>query len=154
MPLSTRRNRPRQEATAVHYVFPTRCRFCSIHDRGHAFQSLRNKLCDKPDRFRHLDAVQLIKHALGLRNQARKRGLKAVLVYLHAEPARWPNGVAIPSADRLKHAAEAREFVKLVKGCEVKVCTCTYRELLRAMRSSPFPDVQAHAKAVAKRFNP
>ena len=40
----------------------------------------------------HIDAVQLVKHAYGLRTQGLKRARGAVLVYLYAAPARWANG--------------------------------------------------------------
>ena len=121
-----------------------------------AFETMRDDLTQNPARFAHLDAVQLVKHAFGIRTQAHKRRLNGILVYLYAEPTRWPkkNGRPISAAIRREHADEAKKFANTVAGSEVAVLTCTYREFLAAMRSSPFSDVRVHAEAVKKRFNP
>ena len=57
--------------------------------------------------FQSLDAVQLVKHALGLRTRAEKRGLGAVLVYLYAEPSHWAgSGKAVDQARIDAHGTE------------------------------------------------
>jgi len=56
------------------------------------YTALRLALTEGRQSYRCLDAVQLVKHACALRTQSLKRGLGAVLVYLHAAPATWASG--------------------------------------------------------------
>ena len=120
------------------------------------FERLRDKLNEKPDHYQRLDAVQLVKHAFGIRTQAEVRKRKGALFYLYAEPKRWPDadGRSIPKSSREEHVAEARDFAKQVSGDEIDVVTCSYRELLESMRSSTLADVRQHALAVEERFSP
>ena len=55
------------------------------------FTAMRLALTTDQLNYRHLDAVQLVKHAYGLKTQSIKRARGAVLVYLHAAPARGAN---------------------------------------------------------------
>ena len=65
------------------------------------YTALRLALTEGRQSYRCLDAVQLVKHAYALRTQGVKRGLGAVLVYLHAAPAIWASGKPVSAARRL-----------------------------------------------------
>ena len=114
------------------------------------YDALRVELAAGRLRFRHLDAVQLVKHAYGLRNQARKRGLGAVLVYLHAAPASWANGKPVDPGAIAAHAAEVADFAGRVKGADVVFAPVAWADLLAQWAG--VPALAAHAAAVRGRF--
>ena len=119
------------------------------------FERLRDELsaAEGTSLFRYLDAVQLVKHAFGLRTQASELGKRAVLLYLYAEPARWPKTQRpITAAQRKAHADEVRQFADRVAGAEVAFASCTYADFLAALCASKTPEVRAHAKALKGRF--
>jgi hypothetical protein len=106
-------------------------------------------------RFEMLDAIQLVKHAFGLRTAAHRKETppQPVLHYLYAEPKRWPDGRAIKDAEVELHRAEVERFGALVKGDEVPFTACTYQELISAWATNPEPWLQRHAAAVLSRFD-
>ncbi len=114
------------------------------------YDALRADLSAGRLRFRHLDGVQLVKHAYGLRNQARKRGLGAVLVYLHAAPASWANGKPVDPGAIRAHAAEVAQFGARVKGADVVFVPVRWADLLHQWAARP--ELGAHAAAVNGRF--
>jgi hypothetical protein len=125
-------------------------------DRMGGYLKVRDGLRDGTIRFVHLDAVQLVKHAFGLRTAANKiPGLPAVrpvLIYLYAEPSHWPGGRAVPECHIAGHRAELAAFADLVSGDEVAFVSETYANLLRAWNASPDETVQAHVAALCLRF--
>ena len=72
--------------------------------------------------FRHFDAAQLLKHALGLATQA---GDKFALLYVFYD---WP------CAEAEVHRAEVQDFASLV-GSEVRFRALTYQELYRRLNA-------------------
>lgn len=103
--------------------------------------------------FRHLDAVQLVKHALGLRTRAEKRALGAVLVYLHAEPPRWAgSGKPVDPAAIAGHRHEVAQFAGLVRGDQVAFVALRWADLLADWAARP--GLSAHAAALSDRFGP
>jgi hypothetical protein len=121
--------------------------------RMQPFERLRDRLHAADWVPLHLNAAQLVKHGFGLRTEAARRNKRPILIYLLAEPNIWPDGTPIDDQSRSKHAAEAMAFVEQVKGSEVEMWSCTYRQLLEAMRQSAVLDVRKHAAAVAARFD-
>jgi hypothetical protein len=99
------------------------------------------------------DAVQLIKHALGLRTQGTKRHKTPILAYLYAEAKSWADGQPLPASDRDAHAEEVRMFVRLVAGAEVSFMHFTYSDVLGTFEASSVKAVCDHAIAVRKRFD-
>lgn len=88
--------------------------------------------------FQALDAVQLVKDALGLRTQAEKRGRGAVLVYLYAEPAIWTKSGKPVDPARIKlHRHEVAQFAGLVKGDQVVFVPLRWADLLAAWAKVP-----------------
>jgi len=114
------------------------------------YDRLRGALVAGAVTFRHLDAVQLVKHAYGLRTQAKKRGLGAVLVYLHGAPAAWANGKPVDPAAIRAHAAEAAAFAARVKGADVVFAPLRWSDLLAQWAG--VPGLAAHAAAITARF--
>jgi len=119
------------------------------------FEWLRDGLAKKPLLFAHLDAVQLVKHAFGLRTQAKARGKAPVLAYVYAEPKAWPlpAGRAISSEARAQHAEEVRWFARMAAGAEVLFVSFTYSELLAAFSGSLVADVREHSALVRGAFD-
>jgi hypothetical protein len=115
------------------------------------YKTVRDSL-RPPLRFDHLGATQLVKHAFGLRTQAHKRGIKAVLVYLYAEPSAWPDGTVIPSIAHEAHRREVKQFAELVSGDEVEFVSCSYSELLISWRQSDSVELRDHADRLAAAF--
>ncbi len=119
------------------------------------FEEMGDRLRNGDAGYRHLDAAQLVKHAFGLRTEARRerRGDKRpMLLYLYAEPDVWADGRPIGEAAKAQHAAEARAFAAAVAGAEVEVRLLTFRQLLTALRDSLGEDVRAHGTALADHF--
>jgi restriction endonuclease-like protein len=119
------------------------------------YQWLRDGLGNRPSLFKRLDAVQLVKHAFGLRTQAHARGKAPVLAYAYAEPKAWPPPTVNPISDdaRTQHAEEVRWFARMVGGAEVRFMSFTYVELLATFASAPSQGVRDHAKLVCGRFD-
>jgi hypothetical protein len=118
------------------------------------YENMRDRLGEGGMQFERLNAVQLVKHAFGLRTEAHRRGKAATLVYLYAEPEAWSNGECV-STDALEmHAQEARRFASQVEGAEVKFRLCTYKEMLSAFRATGDRDLSRHADTIALQFRP
>lgn len=101
--------------------------------------------------FRALDAVQLVKHALGLRTRAEKRALGAVLIYLYAEPSHWAgSGKAVDPARIALHRREVAQFAGLVRGDQVAFAPLRWADLLAAWAKTPA--LADHAAALTDRF--
>jgi hypothetical protein len=120
-----------------------------------AYVSLRDTLKAGKTRYTHLDAVQLVKHAFGLRTEAKRQGKRAILLYLFAEPRRWAS-----SPDReigrealSRHADEIADFAEYAKGAEVEFRSCSYQKLLDAMLRSSENGVRKHAATLLDRYD-
>lgn len=118
------------------------------------FERMRDCLASGEIKFERLDAVQLVKHAFGLRNEANRRGKLVALVYLYAEPETWPNGKKVSDGDKEVHALEAQRFQSEVAGAEVAFKVCTYKELLLALRKTSDAGLCNHADMVQQAFQP
>jgi hypothetical protein len=116
------------------------------------FTAMRLALCAGSRFYRHLDAVQLVKHAYGLRTQGIKRARGAVLVYLHAAPAAWASGKPVSVEAIERHDAEIADFGEAVRGDDVTFVALRWADLLAAW--SEVPTLAAHAAAVQARFGP
>lgn len=114
------------------------------------FTALRLALTKGTQVYRHLDAVQLVKHAYGLRTQGLKRGRGAVLVYLHAAPAAWASGKPVDPAAIARHEAEIADFAQRVRGDAVSFVALRWADLLGQWAA--VPALAAHAAAVGARF--
>lgn len=137
--------RPRK-ATAFSEAFDTR-----DWGRGMArFTALRRALDEGRQVYRCLDAVELVKHAYGLRTQGTKRARGAVLVYLHAAPANWASGKPVDAAAIARHDAEITDFARVVKGDDVTFVPLRWADLLTQWARTPA--LAAHAAAIRARF--
>ncbi len=112
------------------------------------YEDMRDKLTRSPQKFAHLDAAQLVKHAFAIRTQAMETKKRGVLAYLYAEPCRWPDNRPVAAAARKAHSREVGLFQQAVRGAEVGFAVCKYKELLAAMRLAPIIEVRRHASAV------
>jgi hypothetical protein len=121
------------------------------------FTSLRDSLENGQD-FVHLDAVQLIKHAFGLRSEVarsgRFRGKRPFLIYLHAEPPVWPDGTPLEPSFHRRHRDEIARFSEHVAGDEVAFMSMTYRDLLSSWTLSSDTGVANHGPRIWNHFFP
>ena len=123
------------------------------------YQRVRDELHKYRSLYTHLDAVQLVKHALALRTQVQPngkcQGLTPLLFYVYAEPDCLPNsGKPVSKAALARHREEVAAFARAVEGDEVKFVHCSYRELLACWKRHTDPEIRAHAEAVARCFCP
>ena len=119
------------------------------------FERARDRLHKGVLSYECLDAVQLVKHAFGLRTQGAKRKKSPVLVYLFAEPKTWPaDGKPVDPEVLATHRAEAESFFQEVRGAELRLALCTYRELLAAFAASPIEQVREHGAKIEQVFKP
>lgn len=103
--------------------------------------------------FQCLDAVQLVKHALGLRTRAEKRALGSVLVYLYAEPPQWAvSGKPVDPARIALHRREVAQFAGLVRGDQVTFAPLKWSDLLADW--TKHPALAAHASGLKDWFGP
>ena len=114
------------------------------------FEAMRDSL-SAGQSFEFLDAAQLVKHALGLQTQAHRKGRRAILCYLYAEPDAYPDGRTISPSAIAGHRAELAAFAAEVTEAlaEVAFCGLTYGRLLQHW--SGLPGLADHARALAAR---
>jgi len=130
--------------------------FAEVYDRPvwgqrmTRYTRLRDELVSGDVGFDALDAVQLIKHAYGIRSRAEKRALGAVLVYLYAEPAAWASGKAVDPARIALHRDEVVRFGATVAGDDVVFVPLRWSDLLTHWESKPH--LTAHVAAIRARF--
>ena len=113
------------------------------------FTTMRDRLRAGTPSFAHLDAAQLVKHALGLVTEGRRLEKAPVLLYLLAEPAHR-GGTAIPPEALARHRAEIAAFAGAVAGAEVRFASCSWREWLAVWPGA----TRTHAAALASHFWP
>lgn len=119
-------------------------------ERMGAFEALRDRLRDGRERFDHLDATQLVKHAFGLVSDARRKDKLPCLVYLYAEPAERA-GRMIDAKNFALHRGEIDRFAEAIAGSEVAFVAVSYREWLATWRG---PEVEEHARNIIDYFAP
>ena len=118
----------------------------------HPFERMRDALSEASVKFQHLDAVQLVKHAFGIRTQATNHKKQAALLYVYGEPRAWPGGKKIDEADIRRHREEVSRFSDMVSGAEVKFSALSYRELMNLFAASPHVLLREHAGLVTASY--
>jgi hypothetical protein len=123
-----------------------------VWDGLNGFNALRTELCAGRVSFKRLDAAQLIKHALGLSAEARRKGAKATLFYLFAEPKLWPDGALVDVRALDTHRQDIAAFAQAVAGDIVAFKAAPYRELLEAW-SRGSDRLSDHARRMLNSFD-
>jgi hypothetical protein len=111
-----------------------------------SYERVRDRLRSGEDRFVHLDAAQLVKHAFGLVTEGGRRNRTPALFYPFAEPAAR-NGYAIAQDDLARHRDEITCFAEMVAGDEVTFHSASYREWLGTWRRIN-SNIVAHQQAI------
>ena len=97
--------------------------------------------------YRFLDAVQLVKHYLGLKVSYPDQ--RRVLVYLYWEPT---NAYAIEACNR--HRDEVEDFTRRVEGCDTRFVSISYADLWREWdTSSRWPGMREHLVRLRARYS-
>lgn len=101
------------------------------------------------DKYRHLDAAQLIKHAFGLERHAMQHNLADVsLLYLFWEPSNAESWQCFHT-----HRREIETFAEAVRGSQVSFAAMSYPELWRSWRSTAAPSwLIDHINHVERRY--
>ncbi|MCU1530372.1 MAG: hypothetical protein JWP75_4135 [Frondihabitans sp.] len=106
-----------------------------------------HRLRDDPNRYRHLDAAQLIKHYVGLRNGFPGRPL--VLAYLYWTPTNSDDIAAC-----CIHLAELAEFSTHVNDPNLQFIAMSYRELWADWASPDRPTwLRRHVASLRRRYD-
>ena len=116
------------------------------------FIEMKDAIISGKLQFKFLDAVQLVKHAFGIRTQAARAGKRPALVYLYAEPPGYPDGRIIPATHFAAHQAEVARFAEAVSGAEVEFSALSHQSLNAEFLASPSPALVSHARAVRAAF--
>ena len=114
-------------------------------DRMGPYETVRDELQARTLRFEHLDAAQLVKHAFGLVTESGRTGKQPLLVYLFAEPSRWP-------ADAIaRHRDEIAQLARTIEGAAVSFVAVCWTDWLDTWTDGS-TDLQAHAAELRARF--
>lgn len=131
--------------------------FAEVYDRPvwgpnmGRYTGLMHDLVSGKEVFQSLDAVQLVKDALGLRTRAEKRAKGAVLVYLYAEPAVWAgSGKPVDTGRMAQHRKEIARFAQIVRGDTVVFAALRWSDLLASWQA--VPGLVPHVNALKARF--
>ena len=127
-------------------------------DKMARYCRLRDEIADGRSIFNRLDAVQLIKHAFGLRTSVHRQGDVSAgktpwLVYLYAEPKSWPSGASIDHSNVVDHRREIADFARRIDGDEVHFVSLSYGELLQTWKQADSSVIRAHAKRIKTAFD-
>lgn len=128
-------------------------------DRMHRYGALLRDLRENRLTFKSLDAVQLIKHAYGLRTVVHRDSSSGyqrqpVLLYLFSEPEAWPDGQPVDSTQIAMHREEIQSFAERIAGDEVCFEAISWSDLLDLWENGPDLDLGAHAGRVRRTFKP
>lgn len=105
-------------------------------------------LLDNPTKFVHLDAAQLVKHYLGIRNTFPDCQVAKVLVYLFWEPVN-----AEDISEFREHRREVEVFSRTVQESEIRFVALSYKELWRYWsETSGWEGMRAHVEALKQRY--
>ncbi|MDZ7841515.1 MAG: hypothetical protein U5R46_12000 [Gammaproteobacteria bacterium] len=118
------------------------------------YLTVRDDLASGTIAYRHLDAAQLVKHALALAAEGGRQRKAQVLLYLFAEPPTWPDDREVSPTHMEAHRAEVVDFAQRVSGASVGFVSCRYRDLLAAWQTSGIEGLDYHARAVSDAFTP
>ena len=112
------------------------------------YEAMRDQLRSGGTRFLHLDAAQLVKHALGLFTEASRRARKdPILVYLYAEPSCW-------RADAIaRHRDEVVAFTRTMDGAAVRFTPVRWRDWLATWTVQDNAALAAHRQRLTERFD-
>ena len=113
-----------------------------------AWKGIYEALLDDPMKFIHLDAAQLVKHYLGIRNTFRDCQADKVLVYLFWEPTN-----AEDISEFREHRREVTSFSRVVEASDVRFIALSYSELWRYWsKTSSWPGTIAHIEVLKQRY--
>jgi len=104
-----------------------------------SWRSVYNILKKQQDNYTHLDAAQLVKHYLGLRQTPNEKSV--ILVYLYWEPMNAKD-ISIYQ----KHTEEIKDLKERLSGADTPLLSISYPELWREMEASN-PDHVARLRA-------
>ena len=116
------------ESKFLEYLTPKKGFFSASYTRDNLPQSeeacwyLIDRIKEQPKQ--HLDAAQLIKHYIGLRNLPLARGKEIVLLYLFWEPKNWKDFEVFH-----RHRGEISDFASYFDELSVKFIYQSYSEL-------------------------
>ena len=143
------------ESKCLEYLYPTRkpAWFAPAYDtiidqraQSPWFRHIAT-LRENSERYRYLDAAQLIKHYLGLSHSEPTKSL--TLLYLFWEPRNWQEFEVFR-----QHRAEIREFSDVVAGDRVRFEAFSYNDLWAEWEQMQMPGwLAAHLQRLKARYS-
>jgi len=113
------------------------------------WRSVYTELKANPRLFRFLDAAQLVKHYLGMRNTLGSVKAEQALLYVYWEPAN-----AGDIEEFCRHRDEVRHLTEAVSGGQIKFVARSYRQLWDEWRdTSSWAGMEAHLSNLEQRYS-
>jgi hypothetical protein len=118
----------------------------AIQDASPSWRRVYDRLKEHPSVYKHLNAAQIVKHYLGLKNTFKDEDI--TLLYLFWEPTDWEDEAAF-----CVHRREVDEFAASVSDDRLRFVAQSYNELLAgwSIQSDP-PWVSTHVGALRQRY--
>jgi hypothetical protein len=110
----------------------------------HSWRKEYERLVENPNRYRHLDAAQLVKHYLGLKHTFPDRSI--VLAYLYWEPLNAPD---LPPC-RI-HRAEVETFARQLNDPQLEFKPMPYSKLWSQWKKRL--ELSKHVEALRRRYD-
>ena len=112
------------------------------------WEGMYQALLDDPAKYIHLDAAQLVKHYLGIRNTFSDCQAAKALVYMYWEPTN-----AEDLSEFREHRNEVALFSRAVEKSEIRFVAISYSELWRYWSDgSSWGGMLAHVNALKQRY--
>lgn len=112
-----------------------------------AWKNVFADLKENPNLYRYLDAAQLVKHYLGIRNTI-QGDQSAVLAYVHWEPT---NAQEFDVFNQ--HREELNQFQLSVRGSNVKFIAASYEEVWDRLTNASNLHLAQHVERVRQRYS-
>jgi hypothetical protein len=113
------------------------------------WQEVYAALKEDPIRYSYLDAAQLVKHYLGMRNSLEKNGRELLLFYVYWEPTN-----AHEIAEFVGHRREVVQFSDQVKNSRIRFAYKSYDQLWDEwLATSGWEGIGNHVEALGERYS-
>lgn len=114
------------------------------------WMQIRDAIQSRRAAFRHVDAATLSRQALALAGLSDRLEKPALLLYLYASPAAWPDGTPIPEARHKSHLDEIETLVAHSAKSALPLVALRWEDLVAQWAGEP--TLAAHAGGLRDRF--
>jgi len=143
------------ESKFLELLWPKEAKFTDSYEQAisrlahDSWSSIYRSLKRNPLKFRFLDAAQLVKHYLGMRNTLGKASSDLVLLYVYWEPSN-----AADLEEYRVHQSEVAEFSDFVKGSDVSFVSKSYPQLWEDWKDGlAWTGIGQHVQNLVRRYH-